>query len=614
MLKLAGPTQQLPLHICPTSKMYPNSSAAYNAPQNLALSSSSALSTERHLGDQRQHQLPQPQQAQQPQQPQQAQQQYPVLSYPPGATARSQFATPPQVAPAALQPPAQYFQYSPAYAVGPNQQSPQFPHVSIPAQPYVYERSIPQYYSQLPVAPASPYGYQAQAAAAQLPAEVTLRAPPPAPAPARPSAQQLQPAYSMIQMRAQSQYGMEPSPPPQAASMPAFPVMRMASVPTMRGLQAQAQIQAQVQAQAQAELRAQRRPSYEHPFVGSSYILYSSKPLPVSGARPGADAIIETSGRRSSSAWPPEDDRLLRKLKEEKKLGWREIASYFPNRTLNACQFRWRRLVIGVSGKKDKNQGVIEEVTVGNENDDVKIKSEKRRETMLSEIKEGEDEDIKDGENESIIKREEENVKVEDGEDMKVKKEDTLNDGKSRDIKVKNEDMLNDGKEKDMKDKKEDILNDKNEKEIKDTNEDTLNEEKGKDTVKDEKSNDEKIQNKSKTQNEDQNREKVKSVDNETAEEILDRDIHKMDNTNENIIERKSEPSMQKESNAKSRDSSKKSRLLHSDDHSSPKQSGISHKRKLSLNKENDSFEKYQPQPKRICTSPSRSNISKLLN
>lgn len=179
MLKLAGPTQQLPLHICPTSKMYPNSSAAYNAPQNLALSSSSALSTERHLGDQRQHQLPQPQQAQQPQQPQQAQQQYPVLSYPPGATVRSQFATPPQVAPAALQPPAQYFQYSPAYAVGPNQQSPQFPHVSMPAQPYVYERSIPQYYSQLPVAPASPYGYQAQAAAAQLPAEVTLRAPPP---------------------------------------------------------------------------------------------------------------------------------------------------------------------------------------------------------------------------------------------------------------------------------------------------------------------------------------------------------------------------------------------------------------------------------------------------
>lgn len=31
-------------------------------------------------------------------------------------------------------------------------------------------------------------------------------------------------------------------------------------------------------------------------------------------------------------------------LKEERNLGWHEIASYFPNRTLNACQFRWRRL------------------------------------------------------------------------------------------------------------------------------------------------------------------------------------------------------------------------------------------------------------------------------
>ncbi|ODV82715.1 hypothetical protein CANARDRAFT_25699 [[Candida] arabinofermentans NRRL YB-2248] len=53
---------------------------------------------------------------------------------------------------------------------------------------------------------------------------------------------------------------------------------------------------------------------------------------------------------KSSSAWAPEDDKLLRMLKEEKKLGWREIASYFPNRTLNACQFRWRRIVIGVAG------------------------------------------------------------------------------------------------------------------------------------------------------------------------------------------------------------------------------------------------------------------------
>ncbi|GME86227.1 unnamed protein product [Ambrosiozyma monospora] len=57
---------------------------------------------------------------------------------------------------------------------------------------------------------------------------------------------------------------------------------------------------------------------------------------------------------KSSTAWSPEDDRLLRILKEEKKLGWREISTYFPSRTLNACQFRWRRIVIGVAVDKKK--------------------------------------------------------------------------------------------------------------------------------------------------------------------------------------------------------------------------------------------------------------------
>lgn len=60
---------------------------------------------------------------------------------------------------------------------------------------------------------------------------------------------------------------------------------------------------------------------------------------------------------KSSSAWLPKDDALLRFLKEYRKLGWREIAMYFPTRTLNACQFRWRRLIAGViSNKKNKNK------------------------------------------------------------------------------------------------------------------------------------------------------------------------------------------------------------------------------------------------------------------
>lgn len=38
---------------------------------------------------------------------------------------------------------------------------------------------------------------------------------------------------------------------------------------------------------------------------------------------------------------------MLRHLKEDQKLGWKEIAAHFPYRTTNACQFRWRRLMSG---------------------------------------------------------------------------------------------------------------------------------------------------------------------------------------------------------------------------------------------------------------------------
>lgn len=50
---------------------------------------------------------------------------------------------------------------------------------------------------------------------------------------------------------------------------------------------------------------------------------------------------------RTPSSWEPQDDVLLRHLKEVKRLGWKDIAQYFNNRTPNACQFRWRRLKSG---------------------------------------------------------------------------------------------------------------------------------------------------------------------------------------------------------------------------------------------------------------------------
>lgn len=50
---------------------------------------------------------------------------------------------------------------------------------------------------------------------------------------------------------------------------------------------------------------------------------------------------------RTPTSWDAEDDILLMHLKDEQKLGWKEIASHFNNRTPNACQFRWRRLKSG---------------------------------------------------------------------------------------------------------------------------------------------------------------------------------------------------------------------------------------------------------------------------
>lgn len=50
---------------------------------------------------------------------------------------------------------------------------------------------------------------------------------------------------------------------------------------------------------------------------------------------------------RTPSSWDPQDDLLLRHLKEQQRLGWKEIASHFAHRTPNACQFRWRRLRSG---------------------------------------------------------------------------------------------------------------------------------------------------------------------------------------------------------------------------------------------------------------------------
>ncbi|KAG0670816.1 hypothetical protein C6P40_004082 [Pichia californica] len=66
---------------------------------------------------------------------------------------------------------------------------------------------------------------------------------------------------------------------------------------------------------------------------------------------------INMDGRRmafGSPIWTSKDDELLRHLKEIEKIGWRDISMYFPTRTINACQFRWRRLVLKEENKKKR--------------------------------------------------------------------------------------------------------------------------------------------------------------------------------------------------------------------------------------------------------------------
>lgn len=65
------------------------------------------------------------------------------------------------------------------------------------------------------------------------------------------------------------------------------------------------------------------------------------------GSIPGTGPNGAKTFSRTPTSWDAEDDVLLMHLKDQQKLGWKEIASHFNNRTPNACQFRWRRLKSG---------------------------------------------------------------------------------------------------------------------------------------------------------------------------------------------------------------------------------------------------------------------------
>lgn len=92
-----------------------------------------------------------------------------------------------------------------------------------------------------------------------------------------------------------------------------------------------------------------RQPHSSSTAMSKNEAQESSPSLPASSSS-STSASASASSKNSSknpSSWDPQDDLLLRHLKEVKKMGWKDISQYFPNRTPNACQFRWRRLKSG---------------------------------------------------------------------------------------------------------------------------------------------------------------------------------------------------------------------------------------------------------------------------
>lgn len=82
-------------------------------------------------------------------------------------------------------------------------------------------------------------------------------------------------------------------------------------------------------------------PYYYHQHLQPQYIAtyYQTEERPVR----------RKSKSKQSLSWTPQEDKLLLELKDVHKLGWREILNHFKDRTANACQFRWRRIVSGIT-------------------------------------------------------------------------------------------------------------------------------------------------------------------------------------------------------------------------------------------------------------------------
>lgn len=61
--------------------------------------------------------------------------------------------------------------------------------------------------------------------------------------------------------------------------------------------------------------------------------------------------LQEAHHKRKYKLWSEEEDQRLLDLKRNKLLSWKDIATRFSDRTLHACQFRWRKISPYLSGE-----------------------------------------------------------------------------------------------------------------------------------------------------------------------------------------------------------------------------------------------------------------------
>lgn len=85
---------------------------------------------------------------------------------------------------------------------------------------------------------------------------------------------------------------------------------------------------------------------------------------------------------RTAVPWTAEESKLLVKLRED-GLTWKEIASHFSNRTLNACQFRWKR--ISLNGGIDLESNSAEERDKGSSKPELHSGCAKEKKKSVSE-------------------------------------------------------------------------------------------------------------------------------------------------------------------------------------------------------------------------------------